>query len=230
MTLMATSLKFILLCSFFCAFNSHAQNGYEVNYTFDTNDLGLQVNGVETKRPLSYSKFVFNDSFSYSYGMGIYKKDPYRKKKNYGSKVISKSLIVEKGKYEFYMGVNVDLKKPHYVKEYFKKIEWIFTEDTITILGYLCKKAYKGNHRIDSLAGKIINSAGDFSVWFTSELKCVQMPETVGVPGLILKSIYTTPHRNIVTIATSLNRQNVVIAIPKSIPILTQEQSLKKVR
>ena len=107
----------------------NSQTGFKVYYETDMSDIPLVINGQFVKRPLSHSRIVFNDSMSFSYGLGASTNDPMRKSKNYGSKVIHHSVLSFKNSDICYIGVaNSTRKKNFFVLDTLKKTELDFYE------------------------------------------------------------------------------------------------------
>ena len=95
----------LLMGILFFSVSGNSQSGFKIFYETDLSDIPLVINGHFVKRPLSHSRIVFNDSMSFSYGLGTGTKDPMKKSKNYGSKVIHYSLLSFKNSDICYIGV-----------------------------------------------------------------------------------------------------------------------------
>src|SRR5215204_806244 len=96
---------FLLMIILFFFLRGNSQTGFKIFYEIDMSDIPLVINWQFVKRPLSHSRIVFNDSMSFSYGLGTGTKDPMKKSKNYGRKVIHHSILSFKDSDVRYIGV-----------------------------------------------------------------------------------------------------------------------------
>lgn len=209
----------------------NSQTGYNVVYETDHSDIPLVINGYFVKRPLTYSRLVFNDLMSFSYGFGATKKDPMKKSKNYGSKVFHHSILTFSNSDIYYGGVgNLPAKKHYYILDTVKKNDWVFTEDIKLILGYKCKKAFWTNKYLVQQDSTSRWQTDSTIAWYTDEIPMAFGPFNYrGLPGLVLKTSYQSQQGVVHSSAIKIEKDNFMIGIPPDIKIVSRSE-LKKSR
>ena len=208
----------LLIGILFFSVSGNSQSGFKIFYETDMSDIPLIINGHFVKRPLSHSRIVFNDSMSFSYGLGTDTKDPMKKSKNYGSKVIHHSVLSFKNSDICYIGVaNSRDKKSFFVLDTLKKQDWTFTNDSKLIVGFKCKKAFCIKSGTDSLFA-----------WYTDEIPLPFGPtRSRGLPGLVLEIYEQTYNGVIHTTAIKIEKEDFTIGVSAGIKVIPRTE-LKK--
>lgn len=209
----------LLMGILFFSVSGNSQSGFKIYYETDMSDIPLVINWKFVKRPLSHSRVVFNDSMSFSYGLGTGTKDPMKKSKNYGSKVIHHSVLSFKNSDTCYIGVaNSTRKKSFFVLDTLKKRDWTFTEDSKLIIGFKCKKAFCIKSGTDSLFA-----------WYTDEIPLpFGLSRYRGLPGLVLEIYEQTYNGVIHTTAIKIKKEDFTIGISADIKVIPLSELKKK--
>ncbi len=213
-------LVILLMAAGFC---SQAQNGYKVCYRSEINTLPVKENGTGLEHRPRYIYFVVNDSASFLYGSGEKKKDPIKKGEIYGHKVINHSWLLKRGVSIYYTGSAYPPGMgKFYVIDTVKKKNWTITDEIKEILGYPCRKAFWTNEYIVKKDSAEVWRTDSCIVWFTQKLPGSSLdPKQAGLTGLVLETWMDGLFGIIHTYAISIARENVVIELPKNVPVIT---------
>lgn len=214
-------LLFIKFFFLYCL-QGYSQAGYSILYSGDS-DISLTINGVITKRPLSYGRLVFNDSVSFYYGFGATKKDPMKKNKNYGSKVFNHAEMSFKNSDIHYVGVAYPPGSKHFfVIDTTRKYDWVITEEVKTILGFNCKKAFWINEYLLPSDSTSTWHSDSTIAWYTNKINLPYgQADFRGLPGVILEAVYPSLYGKSYLYAIKIMEDNFTIGVPQNISIIT---------
>lgn len=201
-------MKYLLLVCFLYFDNDiKAQNNYRINYS------NVKYFADPTsKNGVSDSKFnarlVYNDSISFYYMLPSgSKKDKFEKKSVIGDKLIHHGLLFNVRTKEAFNEIAWPKGNNFLTKSSPRQFNWVFSNNTKSILGHICTLAYS------------VNAANDTSmVWYSDELgKGFGPYDFFGLPGIVLEVLDQQNDSHYV--AEKIELTSVTLVFPRNVEI-----------
>jgi GLPGLI family protein len=197
----------LLLCFLYFTNDIKAQNTYRINYSHVK-----YFADSSSKNALRESKWsarlVYNDSISFYYMLprGT-KKDKLEKKPVIGDKLVHHGLIFNSKTKEAFNEIAWPADNNFLAKSYPKQFNWIFSNDTKTILGHTCKLAYS------------VGAINDTTLaWYSDELgKGLGPADFLGLPGVALEVFDQQNSSHYV--AEKIELTSVTLVFPRNVEI-----------
>ncbi|MGG9963770.1 GLPGLI family protein [Ferruginibacter sp. SUN106] len=195
----------LLLCFLFCE-NVKAQNTYSINYRQTISEV--DGNKFKTK-----ARLVYNDSLSFFYFIPPRdKKDKLAKLTVLGDKLIHHGVMYDKKRNEMLEEVTFPENSYFVLVDSPRQHNWIFTQQSKSILGHTCKQAYTVEKNKDTT-----------TVWYTEGIGTDFGPIYYwGLPGIVLEASDQRFHLRIV--AEKIALTSLTVMLPQNVERVPAEK------
>lgn len=196
----------LLLCLFYFGNVKGQGTTYSINYlqTIDEAD----GNKFKTK-----ARLVYNDSLSFFYFIPTReKKDKLAKLTVLGDKLIHHGVMYDKQKNEMLEEVTFPENSYFVLVDSPKRYNWVFTQQSKSILGYACKLAYTIDENKDTI-----------KVWYTGGIGTDFGPIYYwGLPGIVLEALDQRFYSRIV--AEKIELTSLTLMLPQNVERVPAEK------
>lgn len=201
-------MKYLLLLYFLSVISYvTAQNTYRINYNHvkyfadSSSKNGVRVSNWS-------SRLVYNDSLSFYYMLpNGTKKDKFKKAAVIGDQLIHHGFIYNVNTKEAFNEIAWPAGNNFLAKCYPKQFNWVYSNNTKTILGHTCKLAYS------------VSAINDTTmVWYSEVLgKGMGPADIIGLPGIALEVFDQQNSSHYV--AQKIELTSVTLVFPRNVEI-----------
>lgn len=206
----------LLLCFLYFGNNIKAQNTYRINYrNVKYFADSTSRNGVRDSK--FSARLFYNDSISFYYMLpNGSKKDKFEKRPVIGDKLIHHGLLFNSRTKEMFNEVAWPKDNNFLAKNSPRQFNWIFSNNTKSILGHTCTLAYSVNEVNDTTM-----------VWYSDELgKGFGPYDFFGLPGITLEVFDQQNDSHYV--AEKIELSSITLVFPRNVEIKYPPQKPKQ--